>query len=728
MTTTDNIYSDVLNTGFRQANTIQLAPDALVFINGSSTMQDADGKSFQIRENITEINTNLNIDAVPGTANFTISVPDHGVQKYKIDSYRGGIQVMNEVEIYFRGRFLKKIEDNLMYPYYPAFWGLVQATSESYSDGVFSVSISCVDMLRWWQITTTNVNAAILADKEKLLAYMKDTLGIDPKDYDAFIKGLNVKTVNGKTINIYGTTLAGKTVPEIFGKIASVAVSSNFLPLSDGALTQKIQVESITQDLNTQATRTSQMEYWTQRLDQIGRGIRIFNLFKNPKIHNRLDIKFQKVSSVVTPEILVPEAPPLMKSEMKSLLEIGKQAVEAINYEFFLDVTGEIIVKPPFWNMDVSQNTPTSIIDDIDIINYGITQSESEIITRVDVSGSMADVLHNGVVTHGIAIDQHLTLQYGERTASRQMDWLHSPDACAEWATIELARQNVNVRQGTITIMGRPELRLGYPIYVPSRDCFYYVKGIDNHFSFGGSFTTTLTLVAERRKIVDENGVIIKKGLFTGVGQITDNQVPISGTSAAEAIENNNFIKQMFFPTICTPKAQEPAPVVQPNFSIDLSKISSDVIAADWSLSNSINMSGASAAFGTGPTSPGTKPAQIQISDDNGYEIIGANSKLFNFGLTLTTSADGSTTDTTVTDAQKLINKNPQVSTTASTNAAVAAAVAKNFDIGNNSLVVNPNNNALTLDQITNSMLIISSQDIKSKAAGLNDVNNSNNL
>ena len=54
---------------------------------------------------------------------------------------------------------------------------------------------------------------------------------------------------------------------------------------------------------------------------------------------------------------------------------------------------------------------------------------------------------------------------------------------------------------GSVTIPGRPEVRLGYPIYIEHRDSFHYIKSINHSFDFGGSFSTTLALETERRKI-----------------------------------------------------------------------------------------------------------------------------------------------------------------------------------------------------------------------------------
>ena len=64
-----NLLDDV----YRQPETVQLSPDALVFINGSNLLSDPEGNSFDVRQDITEINTSLSTDSVPGTASFTIS-------------------------------------------------------------------------------------------------------------------------------------------------------------------------------------------------------------------------------------------------------------------------------------------------------------------------------------------------------------------------------------------------------------------------------------------------------------------------------------------------------------------------------------------------------------------------------------------------------------------------------------------------------------------------------
>jgi hypothetical protein len=63
-----------------------------------------------------------------------------------------------------------------------------------------------------------------------------------------------------------------------------------------------------------------------------------------------------------------------------------------------------------------------------------------------------------------------------------------------------MAKHAANRFEGSITIPGRPEVRLGLPVYVESRDCFYYVSNITHSFTFGSQFTTTLGLRGRRAK------------------------------------------------------------------------------------------------------------------------------------------------------------------------------------------------------------------------------------
>ncbi|MDD5649583.1 MAG: hypothetical protein PHF86_04085 [Candidatus Nanoarchaeia archaeon] len=604
-----------LNDFYRQPETVQLAPDALVFINGSNLLTDPSGGKFDIRQDITEINTSLSTDSVPGTASFTISYPEHRGGRYRtltsgVSKY-SNLKIMSEVEIYFRGRFLKEVNGEKKFPYYRAFWGVVTALTENYGDGVHTISVSCADILRWWQITLASINPSIMGTQTDLKAQLGQ-MGMNDEDIRKFLEGKTVKA-NGRYLTIFSNLFSGQTIPEILNAL-STASMLQMAPISD-YLYSKDQTVQVSGEARDSAATKEMMYYWSKRLNEVGAHLKIYALQVRPET-KRMDIdvfklltyddktKNEKLQGMFGSNTIVyqsfPQAPSIAKSEKKSQLEIANELKETIHYEFFMDVNGELVFKLPFYNLDVRKNM-NSIIHDLDIINWNFIQSESEVITRVDVTGTLANVSGYQEITNGTARDPYLSLQFGERMVQRSMNWLHSAEQCVFWGRAELARQNALIRQGSVTIMGRPELRLGYPVFIPSRDAFYYIKGIENRFTFGGTFTTTLTLVAERTKKQNKNSI------FRNVGEIKDEQVVIVGDSIAEPNDTNNFVKQVSMPSICTPRAKEHVTIVEPIFTTDLKS---------------------KEKFGTWQTYANTsvtpnKDGEFQITDYDQYEVIG---------------------------------------------------------------------------------------------------------
>jgi hypothetical protein len=62
-----------------------------------------------------------------------------------------------------------------------------------------------------------------------------------------------------------------------------------------------------------------------------------------------------------------------------------------------------------------------------------------------------------------------------------------------------MARNNMNLFNATFQIQGRPNLRVGLPVYFKPRDTIYYIREISHEFSVGGQFTTNITAVGGRR-------------------------------------------------------------------------------------------------------------------------------------------------------------------------------------------------------------------------------------
>jgi len=192
-----------------------------------------------------------------------------------------------------------------------------------------------------------------------------------------------------------------------------------------------------------------------------------------------------------------------------------------------MDVTGDIVFKPPFFNLDVLGNKPVSWIQDIDVIDWDFGESEAEVVTQLQMQGNFSGNVDWGMpeeLTPYLSVtDYHLLRRYGWRTQTHNSEFegnnlnnmfFHGMDI--------LDRMNARRWRGTVNIPMRPELRLGFPVYIAPKDQFWYVQGISHNIQFGGRAQTTLTLTAKRGKFLAPNGIGTLK--ITDRGQPTDSK------------------------------------------------------------------------------------------------------------------------------------------------------------------------------------------------------------
>lgn len=191
-------------------------------------------------------------------------------------------------------------------------------------------------------------------------------------------------------------------------------------------------------------------------------------------------------------------------TEYSSLLDIAIHVRDYVGYEFYMSLDGKIIFKPPFYNIDVKAFRPF-VIKDEDVVTWNFTESD-DVITFMSVRGNISDLnkFDSTIQEMASVFDANLATQYGIR--AQQVDLEMSAnlknyrklDVLALYGQNEMDRHNAKRFQGSITIVGTPEIKLGWPVYIESKDCYAYVTAINHNFNFGTSFQTTLTVEALR--------------------------------------------------------------------------------------------------------------------------------------------------------------------------------------------------------------------------------------
>jgi len=479
----------------------------MVFINGETDLIGCPSckRKFDLGKYITSIQVNLDIDSVPGSASISLSVPRHTID----DFYFNGnpvITTMMEVEIYSKGYYtLEGLPQ-----YYPLFWGIVTEVGSSFSGGEHTVTIQCADILKWWELCRMNINPAFTGASPQL----------------------------GRST--FGNTLYGTNVYDTIFSLSNMAFGDAIV--ATGSLTSLIKEQAQKETFRT--AMGDIMQYWESRFTKIRsnlllygvngiaiRGDSVAHAYKSGKatpgqqtIANAVrnanggaaaaQLIFDPADPGVTAfRTQMPQAGEVnfWQSEYQTKLEIANACKEAVGFEFYMDVTGDIVFKPPFFNLDIISNKPISWIQDIDILDWDFTDSESEVVTQLTIEGNFGGNVDYGfgseVSPFTSVTDYHLLRKYGWRSHTYPSEFLGDTMRMFYHGLDILDRINCKRNQATITIPHRPELRLGFPIYLAPLDEIWYIRGINHNIQFGGRTTTQLSLTARRQKFIAPKGI-----------------------------------------------------------------------------------------------------------------------------------------------------------------------------------------------------------------------------
>ena len=506
--------------------TVVTAPDALVYINGESEVIGCGScfRKFDLNKYITSIQVDLSVESAPGSASISLAIPRHSVDDFFFDG-NPLVTPMMEVEIYAKGYFL--VEG--MPQYYPIFWGMVTEVSDDFSGGAHTVSINCADILKWWELCKMNINPAFTQGSGQL------------------------------GTSIYGNVLFGSNPYDLIWTLAQQAFGD--VVVGSGSLVSLYKEGTQKQTFN--AALADIMAYWQKRFSKIRSNLLLYGTRGNAVRGDMLYQSYQKQgggskfkNSKAVPfasqavrqanggedgsqMVFDPTSPAVTafrtqfsqagqvnfwSSEFQTKLEIANACKEAIGFEFYMDVTGDIVFKPPFYNLDILSNKPVSWVQDIDIYDWNLQASEAEVVTQVQIQGSFGGNIDYGmgeeVTPHTSVTDYHLIRKFGWRTQTINSEFSGNTLQMFYIGLDTMDRVNSRQFTGSVNIPLRPELRLGFPIYLAPKDQIWYVRGISHNIEFGGRAQTSLSLTAKRSKFIAPQGIgsITLSGLKTANG------------------------------------------------------------------------------------------------------------------------------------------------------------------------------------------------------------------
>lgn len=480
-----------------------ISPDSYIAVQGQTSIVGCGecSRKININDYVTGFSTEASIDSAPGSSTIQLSIPQNSVNNFYAENQFIIIPMM-EIEIFSKGYY----NVSGVPQYYRVFWGIVSTVTENWSDGVATVTLSCKDILRWWELTSLTTNPAYLeAFGSSAGNYQLFQNRFSRMNHYAVIASLAKDAMGdfSQTTNSFQsfTPERGAESP-VIGQYAADMMAYWQLKFSNignalvmyGSSGESYSLSNVPGTVDAQQISSAILQDEAQKYKE---NQQTQQLFTNP-------------SEIVAFKQDVPSAGGVefMQAEQMTKLALALQAREQSGYEFFCDPSGDIVYKPPFYNLNVLPNKPVSWIQDFEIIDYSNSDSEESVITHVTSSGNA----FGGATDWGIndeittpragAYDFHLLRRYGWRRADLQLEWAGNPRKLFYHLLDWMDKLNAKRHRATITIPHRPELRMGFPIWIPRFDAFFYIEGISHQYSVGGQSTTSLTLSAKRSKFI----------------------------------------------------------------------------------------------------------------------------------------------------------------------------------------------------------------------------------
>jgi hypothetical protein len=431
------------------------------------------------------------------------------------------------------------VEDVIAYPYYPTFHGVVTQVGHSWSGGVNTVTVQCSSMLHFWQYHTISTNAAVFGARPKN-SKLKTSMvghnftGMHPYQIIYTLHHDMVGAAGGvgwalsqKTNQTAKSEVAGESLFSLnvrywkrrfdtemiklrlhgaSGELYSTAQAAFLGSTSSGKLTKLIKgrftdpLVARKSDPGLYGIMEQSQAVGLQNNRRL-EALRFGTSRPTSKNSTRFELNLVEMQAFVSNTSNWGQIQ-LFESTYESKLDIAQKVCEVTGFEFYQDVDGDFVFKPPMYNMDTSDSRVYRI-EDIDIISINFEEKEPEV-TYMTVKGSHGKNIEYGVDNEwghkGQYIDYRLVAQFGWRPAEYEAAYFNDAKSMFFSAVNRMDIMNAPAKSASVTIPIRPEMRPGYPVYIRYLDCYYYCNSFSHSFSVGGQCTTSLQLIAKRAK------------------------------------------------------------------------------------------------------------------------------------------------------------------------------------------------------------------------------------
>ena len=506
------------------------ASDIVVYIDGQDYLinpflGDA-GQSVPFNNFISSWESSYGTDNLTPSGSLTLSVPVQFDHLFRAPGGNNILKTMAEIRVFAKGYYFSKRGNTL---YHQIFKGFVSVINYNMTGKMTTISLSCQGALGLLQKMQIDMAPAVMGSSpQETVATTTTCWNLDPYQMIAWVF-------------IYSSMVDGFTQDALIqarmdsSNVNYAAISAPYIAkwqalLYDLARDVHIFGIANVQDVIAKIDKARKTTDAAGRpFDQQNQAVAhdLISTFSETATRTQQEPFYEALRGYM-PDFGVGSIQ-LLNGKHTTRLERLRYLLDLVGFEGYQDIDGGVVIKPPLYNLDVNMLNPPndgkvhdvdpSLLEMTDLTNPFIVQL-SEIITEAETEDESAvrctRLTGRGSYYPGFHVEATQTLlptaedidiplltQFGIRAENPvECHWFESGDQHAIYAYVasELAKANRGLRTYSITIPLRPELKLGFPMYFPHKDCYGYIRSVSMNWTRGSTATTSVTLDSLRRR------------------------------------------------------------------------------------------------------------------------------------------------------------------------------------------------------------------------------------
>lgn len=510
---------------------IKQASDVVVYIDGQDYLINpylgSDGVPVPLNDFIVSWTSTYDIDAMVPSGSLTLAVAVEMEHLFRAPGGNNILKTMSEIRVFAKGYFLSQDGNTI---YRQIFKGYISSIGYNPTGKMTTISINCAGALGMLdKMQVEQAPSAMSSSPQEFTPFTSTNWNLDPYQsiafifiYSSMIDGFTRDSIPQAAMdknNPYNEAVEGQFVAKWQALLYDLARDVHVF----GSPNVNDVISDIKKHLKPNDATTN--SYAKEALGLFGdvRGATTETAKRTEQdpFYQALrgyhpDMSFGSIQ--------------LLNGRLTTRLERLRYLVNLVGFEAYQDVDGGIVIKPPLYNLDVvnlDKDAAGNVVKGLDpslasmkdatnpfVVQLAeiLTESESEDeaavrMTRVTARGSYMPGFQFEASKELLATAEDIDIaklaQFGLRTAPPlDVNWIQAGDGKAVYAfaASELARANRGFRTYNMVIPLRPELKLGFPMYLPHRDMYGYIKSITMNWNKGATATTSVVLDSLRRR------------------------------------------------------------------------------------------------------------------------------------------------------------------------------------------------------------------------------------